>query len=161
MARTIYLIVYNSRLFPAHWVIWIPSQSDLKIGKVINAAGDVLTGFDITFERNYNIAEESRPHQVILLGQVDDAHIVDVPGDGSYRAESESQGNLVAWDPIEEAGLNTPAPVKSLRPVSSSSHSRVEIRNCQTWVREVVEKLVESDIMNESALETVWNAPKN
>lgn len=121
MARTISLIVYNSRLFPAHWVIWIPSQSDPRIGKIINAAGDVLTGFDITFERNYDISAESRPHKVIPLGQVEDVHAVDVPGDGSHRVESESQGNLVAWDPIEEAGLSTPAPVKSLRSVSSVS----------------------------------------
>ncbi|KAJ3454012.1 hypothetical protein MRS44_018644 [Fusarium solani] len=161
MARTIYLIVYNSRLFPAHWVIWIPSQSDPNIGKIINAAGDVLTGFDITIERNYSIAAESRPHQVISLSQVEDVHVVDVPGDGSHRVESESQGNLVAWDPIEEAGLSIPAPIKSLRLVSHSSHSRVEIRNCQTWVREVVEKLVQSGIMHESALEVAQNAPKN
>ncbi|KAI8669991.1 PNPLA domain-containing protein [Fusarium sp. Ph1] len=161
MARTIYLIVYNSRLFPAHWVIWIPSQSDPDIDKIINAAGDVLTGFDITFERNYNITAESRPHQVISLGQVEDGDVIDVPGDGSHRVESESQGDPVAWDPIEEAGLSTPAPVKSLRPVSTSSHSRVELRNCQTWVREVVEKLVQGGIMHESALESVRNAPKN
>ncbi|RSL69736.1 hypothetical protein CEP54_002105 [Fusarium duplospermum] len=161
MVRTIFLIVYNNRLFPAHWVIWIPSQSDPNIGKIINAAGDVLTGFDITFERNYNISAENRPHQVISLGQVEDGDVVDVPGDGSHRVESESQGDLVAWDPIEEAGLSIPAPVKSLRPVSSSSHSRVEIRNCQTWVCEVVEKLVQDGIMHESALEVVQNAPKN
>lgn len=122
MARTIYLIVYNSRLFPAHWAIWIPSQSDPDIGRIINAAGDVLTGFDITFERNYDITAETRPHQVISLGQVGDGDVIDVPGDGSHRVESESQGDLVAWDSIEEAGLSTPAPVKSLRPVSSVCH---------------------------------------
>ncbi|KAL2683282.1 hypothetical protein Neosp_007752 [[Neocosmospora] mangrovei] len=121
MARTIFLIVYNSRLFPAHWAIWIPSQSDPNVGKIVNAAGDVLTGFDITFERNYNISAESRPHQLISLGNVQDGHVVDVPGDGRYRVESQSQGDLVAYDLIEEAGLNTPAPVKSLRSISNVS----------------------------------------
>ncbi|KAJ3544705.1 hypothetical protein NM208_g2912 [Fusarium decemcellulare] len=161
MARSIYLLVYNSRLFPAHWVLWIPSKNNAKIGKVIEAAGDVATGFDITFARNFNIGELTRTHQLVELAQVDDAHIVDTSGDGSNYAERESEGNLVAQDKIEEAALRVPAPVKSLRSASSVSRSQVELRNCQTWVYEVMEQLVKDGIVDESVLEVVRKAPKN
>ncbi|KAF4999989.1 hypothetical protein FDECE_11337 [Fusarium decemcellulare] len=156
MARSIYLLVYNSRLFPAHWVLWIPSKDNTKIGKVIEAAGDVATGFDITFERNFNIGELTRTHELVELAQVDDDHIVDTLGDGSNYAERESEGNLVAQDKIEEAALRVPAPVKSLRSASSVSRSQVELRNCQTWILEVMEQLVKDAIVDEAVLE-VWS----
>lgn len=108
-------------IIPCPLGIWIPSQSGPNVGKIITSTGDVLTGFDITFKRNYSIAAESRPHQLVSLGSVQDGRVVDVPGDGRYRVESESQGDLMAYDPIEEAGLNTPAPAKSLRSISSVS----------------------------------------
>jgi len=37
----------------------------------------------------------------------------------------------------------------------------VEIRNCQTWIRDAVTALVEAEIMDEEALRIVEKAPKN
>jgi hypothetical protein len=49
MTCTVYLIVYNSPLFPAHWGLSTPSLHNLTIGKFFNAEGDAANGFEITF----------------------------------------------------------------------------------------------------------------
>lgn len=38
---------------------------------------------------------------------------------------------------------------------------RVQIQNCQTWLRSGIEALVREEIMDKSALQTIDSAPKN
>lgn len=114
MPRAIYLIVYNSRLFPAHWALWIPSLSEPDIGKRIHAEGDALTGFQIYFERNYDISTTARAHQAIPLAQVLDHYVVDVTGDGTCSRDQ------TAHDRIEQVALGIPPPGASLVSATSS-----------------------------------------
>jgi hypothetical protein len=115
MARSIYLIVYNSRLFPAHWSLWIPSLSDPTIGKRIQATGDALTGFTIAFERNYDIEATNRAHRLITLAEVDDIYVDD--GDSCKGGPESTDARPI--DKLEKIALSVPAPGPSL--VSSSS----------------------------------------
>lgn len=80
MPRTVYLIVYNSPLFPAHWALWIPRASPPNLGKLIHATGDARNGFTIAFERNYDINGTTRAYQIIPLAQVLDHYAVDGTG---------------------------------------------------------------------------------
>ncbi|KAM5361433.1 hypothetical protein ACJZ2D_013123 [Fusarium nematophilum] len=159
MARTLYLVMYNSRLFPAHWALWVPSREIPDVGKRIHAEGDVATGFTVTFERNYDIGSTGRQHQILPLAEVDESHLADVPG--ARSTESKLMGNIKAHDTVEEVALRVPAPGPSLRSASSAPRSRVEIRNCQTWIYDLVDQLVREGIVDESALKRVKEAPKN
>lgn len=118
MSRPVYLIVYKSRLFPAHWSFWIPTPDDETIGKRIQATGDALTGFVVAFERNYDIAKTSRPHELVSLDRVDSAHVND--GDAVKGGPESTDAQPI--DKLEEVALSVPAPGPSL--VSSSSNVR-------------------------------------
>lgn len=108
MTRTIYLIIYNSPLFPAHWSLWIPSLHNPTTGKRLHATGDAATGFTIVFERNYVMSADSRQHQCLPLADVSDHHVVDVNGDGSEGSDS------IAHDDLERILLSVAAPGASL-----------------------------------------------
>ncbi|KAF2827132.1 hypothetical protein CC86DRAFT_466857 [Ophiobolus disseminans] len=157
MPRTVHLIVYNSPLFPAHWGLWIPQEDgDQNIGKLIHATGDARTGFQVAFKRNYDLGTTSRSYQLLPLAQVADQHVVDVKGDGSKGTDT------IAHDYLEQVALSIPAPGRSLRSATSQgSRQRVDIQNCQTWLRAVVAALVQNGVIAEGALQVVDNAPKN
>jgi hypothetical protein len=110
--RTIYLIIYNSPLFPAHWSLWIPSLHNPTIGKRLHAEGDPANGFHIIFERNYVLAADSRQHQCLPLAEVSDDHVVDVNGDGD--GDGSEGSNSIAHDDLERVLLSVPVPGASL-----------------------------------------------
>lgn len=118
MSRDVYLISYDSPIFPAHWGLWIPSTEEPNAGKVIQVLGDPANGFDHEFIRNYNPSIDSRTHRFVLLGKVKDKDIVDVPVDGTPSADK------IAVDDIERNALAVPAPGKSL---NSSSHVNMHL----------------------------------
>ncbi|KAF2118705.1 hypothetical protein BDV96DRAFT_642883 [Lophiotrema nucula] len=156
MPRTVCLVIFNSPLFPAHWGLWVPSTDQPSIGKLLHASGDAATGFEIAFERNYDLGATTRRHQVLQLAQVLDHYVVDVKGDGSRTKDQ------IAHDYLEEVALSVPAPARSLVSATSQGpRQRVEIQNCQTWLRQVVAAFVQNGAMDQSALQTVDNAPKN
>jgi len=113
MPRTVYLLVFNSPLFPAHWGLWIPSVEKPNIGKLLNATGDAATGFEIGFERNYDLGAITLRHQILQLAEVLDHHVVDVTGDGSPAKDQ------TAHDYLEQVALRVPAPARSLVPAAS------------------------------------------
>ncbi|KAI1093219.1 hypothetical protein F5B19DRAFT_154075 [Rostrohypoxylon terebratum] len=156
MPRTIYLVVYNSRLFPAHWSLWIPSTSNPNIGTRVHAQGDVATGFEICFERNYDIGQTSRKHEILPLADVDSAHVVDTPGDGSRSVDQEPR------DKLETIALRIPAPGPSLLPFQSrTSGAKVEIKNCQTWLINVIREFHKEGIVDDNALRVIMSAPQH
>jgi hypothetical protein len=116
ITRTVYLIVYNSPLFPVHWGLWIPSLHNPAIGKFLNAEGDAANGFEIIFQRNHTLDADatSRPRQCLPLAEVADCHVLDVDGDGGEGADS------TARDELERVLLSVPAPGKSLLQVSEN-----------------------------------------
>jgi hypothetical protein len=119
MANTIplYLIVYSSPIFKAHWSIWIPSSRTSPnghvLGKLIHVTGDVLGGFVHEFKRNYQLGGTVRRFSCLELGQVHASNVVDVAGDGS------SSSDTLAYDAIERCALSIPAPPKSLQSATS------------------------------------------
>jgi hypothetical protein len=113
MPRTVYLVVYNSPLFPAHWGLWIPQLDNPDVGKFIEAAGDAANGFDISFERNYDLGSTPRAYRKLPLADVLDQYVVDVRGDGSQSKDQ------TAHDCIEEVALSIPAPGRSLVSVAA------------------------------------------
>lgn len=117
MTRVIYLIVYNSLLFPAHWTLWIPTEANPQIGKGIHVTGDAVNRFQHEFKRNYDLSEEDRAHRLFLLAQVDDRWIADVPADGSFSVDT------TPADDVETIALSMPAPGKSLRTHAGSTVS--------------------------------------
>ncbi|KAH7016841.1 hypothetical protein EDB80DRAFT_272929 [Ilyonectria destructans] len=114
MSFSVYILVYTSRLFPAHWALWIPSRRDPAIGKRVHATGDARVGFEVEFDRNYNIEQTSRQHQLVHLAQVQDTFISDASCiSGPLSSERQP------CDKIEEVALSLPPPGPSL--VASSS----------------------------------------
>jgi hypothetical protein len=108
MTRDVYLIIYHSPLFPAHWALWIPYANNSQIGKKLHVFGDAAQGFEHEFQRNYSPAGTQRKHSLVLLAKVEDRYVVDVPGDGSQSSDKD------AVDDIERKVLATIAPPKSL-----------------------------------------------
>ncbi|KAI1295278.1 hypothetical protein F5Y03DRAFT_371858 [Xylaria venustula] len=156
MPRKIYLIVYKSPLFPAHWALWVPSKAKPNIGKRIHAEGDAATGFRLSFDRNYNITQDSRKYEVLTLAEIEQDLVLDTPGDGTNSVDAEPR------DAVETVAAKVPPPGRSL--VSSSSSSRgtkVQIKNCQTWLAEVVGALHKEGMLDSRAVEIIKTAPKN
>ncbi|KAH7150466.1 hypothetical protein B0J13DRAFT_550219 [Dactylonectria estremocensis] len=157
MSRTVSIIVYTSRLFPAHWALWIPSQADAGIGKRVHATGDARVGFEVVFDRNYDIEHTGRQHQLVPLANVLEAFI-----DEASCTVGPLSSECRPCDKIEEVALRVPAPGPSL--VASSSNTprhRVPIKNCQTWLAELVGKLIEEGVMDDEARTTISQVPKN
>ena len=70
MSRPLYLVVYHSRLFAAHWALWIPTYANETVGdvgKVIHVEGSPSEGFSHQFKRNYDISKTSRSKSTIFL----------------------------------------------------------------------------------------------
>ncbi|KAI0418960.1 hypothetical protein F5X98DRAFT_97036 [Xylaria grammica] len=156
MSKTIYLIVYKSPLFPAHWALWVPSAADANVGKRIHAEGDAAAGFRLSFDRNYDIREESRKHEVLAVGDVRADLLIDTPGNGVNGADSEPQ------DAVETVAARVPPPGPSLVSAAERARgTRVEIKNCQSWLTEVVSALHDDGILDNNAVEMIKTAPKN
>lgn len=111
MSRPVYLIVYSSPLFKAHWALWVPEYSSQASGrgKVIHVTGDPRTGFEHQFKRNYDINATDKAHMTVFLGNGDASRILDTPGDGYYTNDTAARDDLEHW------ALTVPAPGPSLR----------------------------------------------
>jgi hypothetical protein len=83
--REIYLVVYHSQLFPAHWALFIPKKIRTETGrtsyaetrKYINVLGDPATGFEHEIKRNQDITEHSSNNTCILIGTVKEKYVSD------------------------------------------------------------------------------------
>jgi hypothetical protein len=108
MPRPISLLIFPSRLFPAHWALFVPSLTSCDTGTLLNARGNSLSGFTIEIERDYALAE-APAHQSVLLSKVADEFIADSDEVGKDEG---------ARTHVEEAVLSVGAPMGSLRGVS-------------------------------------------
>ncbi|KAG8742175.1 hypothetical protein FRC10_001931 [Ceratobasidium sp. 414] len=155
--RSVYLLVFRSPVFPAHWALWIPRLDNPHVGKIISAVGDPSTGFVHEFQRNFSPASPSSMLPVLLCSTVESNHIVD----GELGQEPTTDANAI--DSLEDMALTVPAPGKSLNsvPADSGVRRRVVIKNCQTWMSEYVRKLVERGIVEASAVGILGEAPTN
>ncbi|CAL1700016.1 unnamed protein product [Somion occarium] len=132
MDRELSLVVYHSPLFPAHWALYIPSMTDPAIGKIVHVTGDARNG-------------------IIPLARISASHVVDVLSPSGLLVYTAPDDNLLALavDNVERELLSIPAPGKSLNVVDSLGRSqgrKVAIKNCQTWIRDAVERLVHAEL---------------
>ncbi|KAH6674070.1 hypothetical protein B0J14DRAFT_30556 [Halenospora varia] len=157
MPRPVYLLIYHSPVFAAHWALWVPTFEKEIIGttgKLINVQGDPSQGFAHEFERKYDLKDTTRSHSLKLLYLVDSDKISDWTGECIIDS--------TPTDHIERLACTVEAPGPSLRPASAlNSKSRIEIRNCQTWLRDLVMVLVEEGVFPSEALMELDTAPKN
>lgn len=133
MTRKLFLIVYKSPLFPAHWSLWIPSLADPNIGKRIHVTGDVYSGFEHEFVRNYNLENDTRTQVSIMLGEVDDKHVVDDEDSPDLKNDDEER-DQTPRDRIEEIALEVPAPGPSMNSASTTT-TRDAVRSEMTFSR--------------------------
>ncbi|EPE09040.1 hypothetical protein F503_06816 [Ophiostoma piceae UAMH 11346] len=158
-SRELHLIVYSQPLFKAHWALFVPSINNARVGKKIHAVGDALNGFSITFDRNYNLGTTGRSHTLVHLGYIGAAYIDEASVLGNDLPITDN----VAQDRLETYATSAPAPGPSLRPslYSGSTKKRVEIRDCQTWMKDFITVLVEASVLNRDSLDVLDNAPKH
>ncbi|THH18703.1 hypothetical protein EW146_g2326 [Bondarzewia mesenterica] len=155
MTRTVYLAVFNSILFPAHWGLWIPTVEKPELGKMIQVNGDPLSGFQHDFERNCNIKDTKRTHTLFVLAEIEDRFVLDLPPNADNPQEP------AAIDKIEQKAFAIPPPTKSLRSSANAAMKKVDIKNCQTWLCELVDALVADHIFPKSAIQVMKDAPRN
>ncbi|KAH7130199.1 hypothetical protein B0J11DRAFT_602453 [Dendryphion nanum] len=135
--RQLQLIIYHSPLFAAHWALFLPQPDSTNVGKRIHADGSPATGFEVLIEVEYSLEECTQSFEVIDLGEVEE-------------------------DDVVQIARTIDAPTKSLLAISKlKPRHRVNIRNCQTWVTEVVKRLVEESVVSDTAIAQVESAPKN
>lgn len=176
--RTIYVLRYPAHLFAAHMALFVPHAGDDDVGKVLHATGDQRSGFVHEFKRNYSALDTARLPEKYALGSVHAGVVVDVVDDGALVIDTEP---VDAHDEIERVALSVPAPGPSLRTATGALEvsagvccargswlsaaqqgklTRIEVRNCQTWLREVVNALVQQGLLEDTALIAFDDIPK-
>jgi hypothetical protein len=121
MPRPIYLIIFHSPIFPAHWALWVPQvEADVigGTGKIINVQGSPNEGFVHELKRNYDLTTETRSYSMKYLCDISPSMVVDT--DEGHRT-----GN-VPIDDLEKAALAIQPPAPSLRSPSSVSLCRTK-----------------------------------
>ncbi|KAG9237566.1 hypothetical protein BJ875DRAFT_417963 [Amylocarpus encephaloides] len=161
MSRPVYLIIFHSPIFAAHWALWVPQLREGKCedtGKIISVQGSPSEGFVHEFERNYDLSKETRSHVLKLL--------CDIPSTLVAEATSEHCIDNAPIDELERSACKIQAPSPSLRSSTSVSLScpiltRIKIQNCQTWLHEWVSSMVDDEVFPKHALTVLDQAPKN
>jgi hypothetical protein len=124
MSRPIYLIVFHSLLFTAHWGLWMPYPNQVKIvgstGKMINVQGNLNEGFHHEFLRQYDLKTDTRKYSTIFLCNVPSSMINDTDGaDGM---------DDVPIDELDKAAVAIKAPGTSLRTATSVSNEETRLQ---------------------------------
>ncbi|KAJ5095302.1 hypothetical protein N7532_007593 [Penicillium argentinense] len=107
----------------------------------------LLPGFFREFKRNYDFSATQRKHHIIPLAQVDERFITDTVGNGQPSVDT------TARDRLESTAIAIQPPGRSPNPFDPSAP------NCQDWLRNYVNKLVEDGFIAGSAISVVQNAP--
>ncbi|WEW60716.1 hypothetical protein PRK78_006203 [Emydomyces testavorans] len=165
----LFLIVYHSPFFPAHWSLFVPNPQHPGIGKRIHVEGSVYAGFAHAVQRRYRLEATGRKHSRIEVGELheDDRLVVqhvDIGGEEVDGDGEDGGGEVQPIDNLEEIAVGVPAPAASLNSVGDGlmpPTKTIQMKNCQGWVIDVVAELVRKGILPETANEVVQNAPKN
>jgi hypothetical protein len=158
MSIPIYLARYpSSSLFNDHWALFVPDHPSLPptSGTLLQVDGDPLNGFVHDIVRNCDISVQDsgcRCRPVLLeLGIASVQHLAAV---GCMQ-------NVEPRSRIERLVLSVQPPGKSMRSAADSetARTRVDVRDCQWWVKEVVEKLVGEGVLMPEALRILEEVP--
>jgi len=170
----LYVLIPPSPLFAAHWSFFLPDllpcdavsrrQEESERGRRIHVSGDRLNGFSLQIVRDYNVRQHrglgSRSFPIAL---VHERHLrrsgAALIGEGAedlgrhrYPEKDEDEGGgFVDNEPIdafERVCLEVEAPGPSLNSANiEGKRKRTEVRDCQWWIRRVVEVLVSRDML--------------
>ncbi|KAJ4267124.1 hypothetical protein NW762_003222 [Fusarium torreyae] len=113
-ALLVELNAYNGSPFNDHWSYFVRSSHDPDVGVVIEAVGDVRTGFKLQIERNYNFGLTSNPTATRIPLQWIGAEYVD------EKAMLNNEASTAVDDPVcifEECLLKIEVPKKTLNDI--------------------------------------------
>lgn len=156
----LYVVIPPSALFAAHWSFFIPEllpfdpitkrHEEAKLGRRIHATGDRLNGFKLEIIRNYDISKHrSVGTRRFAIGLLPSKYLqsVRIPASEGLRKDDDEGGGYVDNEPTDDfeklcVEVETPGP--SLNSAQSNGRRvKSEVKDCQWWVRKVVEALEE------------------
>lgn len=145
MHRNLYVLVYPSRLFAAHWSFWIPyadpSGKETNIGDRINATGDRLHGFKYEYLRDYNVNEDDRKPSPFPIGLV-----------SASTLEMLSEDETGVFNDLDKACREVSVPGPSLNNVKDPVNNagppkKMTVKDCQWWIKQIVPHLMDSNLL--------------
>lgn len=161
--RPVYVLIPPSPLFSAHWSLFIPDSEDSSCGRRIHVSGDrfngfkleMIRGYDVSLHRGLNLSRRFR------IGNVSQPECGTFNGpsrgpDDAQKDEDEGGGYVDnhATDELESVCLEVEAPGPSLNRVvaseagrSTGNRMKMEVKDCQWWVREVVQLMYSRGIL--------------
>lgn len=168
--RNLYVLVYPSRLFAAHWSFFLPydggiSGTESDTGDRIHVTGDRLNGFRYGYVREYCVSEDTRQPNKFPIGSVLVEHLkakMEFLQDSSVVGRVDEDGNLGEMDMgpfngFDEACRAVPAPGPSLNKTVSAPRDvkqtatavprRTEVKDCQWWIKQAVAHLTEVGLL--------------
>ena len=173
-ASVLYVLISPSPLFAGHWSLFLPDVMEIKskagrykesdIGRRFHVSGDRLNGFSLEMVRTYNVKKHrGAASRCFAVGVVSLQHLTDAhsgardEADGRSDVKDEDEGggyvDNVPRNAFEKICVEVEAPGPSLNHVSSNGCNRdplrlkTEAHDCQWWVRNVVEGLVERNVL--------------
>lgn len=157
MAQTLYVLVYHSRPFAAHWSFWLPHNEggrELDTGDRIHVTGDRLNGFQYEYVQDYNVREDERNPTPFAIGLVPGAVLgVDTGNSHDTVADGALDGNIII-NAFDKACREVQAPGPSLVKVNTMDSNkaagpprRTEVRDCQWWITQAVMHLIQADML--------------
>lgn len=170
--QRLYVLIPPSPLFAAHWSFFLPQscsydpvkkryQESTK-GRRIHVSGDRLNGFTLEIIRDYDVSKHrSVGTRGCEIGIVPAKHLEadpDKPNDEQrlkHKDDDEGGGYMdnKPLDAFERVCVEVQAPGPSLNSarqdanVSNGKRTKTEVRDCQWWVRQVVNLLEEREMV--------------
>ncbi|CAJ2510208.1 Uu.00g061080.m01.CDS01 [Anthostomella pinea] len=158
MHHTLFVLVYPSRLFAAHWSFWLPyDDASNHIGDRVHVTGDRLGGFQYEYIRNYDVSEDDRHPKALPIGIVSDTHLSKASKDENLAPSEKGQQDAehVAFNAFDEACREVPAPGPSFNKVNRSDAAKApgappkkaEVKDCQWWIKEAASHMVKTGML--------------
>lgn len=159
--RPIYLAVQCVTGKRNHWMLFIPSASDPKVGKIINVVGSVYTGFKLEIKDNFTAESERSKHQFVHIGDVAADLVADGYAPDPSRAPTIRPADAPARDKLEQLAAAIPMPYRAhgvqLPPMNSPlwRQPNKDFERCQEWTRRFVGEMVRRGYLHPDALAAV------
>ncbi|GAB1732855.1 hypothetical protein NU195Hw_Modified_445t1 [Hortaea werneckii] len=168
--RTLQVLVPPSRLFAAHWSLFLPDlnngdpKQEPSTGTRIHVVGDRLGGFRLEIVRGYDSQKDrSLQGRIFALARVPQQYwqpcqaSLETLQDCQSKDEDEG-GGVISKElrtPFEIACSNVEAPGPSLNRVSQEGATgerqgrrmKSEVKDCQWWVKQVIKSLSEKEML--------------
>ena len=138
-STTLYVHVYPSPLFAAHWSFFLPRHGNIlpEVGDRIHATGDRLNGFEYEYTIDYDPKMDSRNPNAFPIGRIATSALAATEDDKSYR------------NGFDRVCRHVPVPGPSLNPAAAGGGAprRRGVRDCQWWIKQAVVRLAEEGMI--------------